>query len=135
MKTVVRRIARLEDHLRFADCKDPSIVVIRRLDRKLSLDSATSIQILRESGFLPSHAAGVVNFCEVPDGLNAEATKRFLREHGAEMCPGGGGLASGTPSVKSRYRSLTCWRPVRAARLRDIELGPDGGVVGRSFGG
>jgi hypothetical protein len=29
---------------------------------------------------------GIVNFLDIPEGLNAEQTERFLREHAAEIC-------------------------------------------------
>jgi hypothetical protein len=82
MKTVVRRIVRLEDTLRFADGKDRLIVVVHRLDRELSLDSATYLGILREAGPLPA----VIRLDRFPKGLSAEETKMYLREHGAEIC-------------------------------------------------
>ncbi len=44
------------------------------------------MQILRESGFLPTGSIGLVNFCNITAGMNAEETERFLREKGAEIC-------------------------------------------------
>jgi hypothetical protein len=43
------------------------------------------LQILRECGFLPTGPGfGLVNLCQIPDGLNADELERFLREDGAE---------------------------------------------------
>ncbi len=50
----------------------------------LALDQDRCLQILGECGFLPTGRFGVVNFCQIPDGLNAEELERFLRENGAE---------------------------------------------------
>ena len=49
-------------------------------------DQETCIQILGECGFPPTGPIGVVNLCEIPNGLNAEETERFLRENGANRC-------------------------------------------------
>jgi hypothetical protein len=45
-----------------------------------------TIQILRESGFLPTGRLGLVDFGRIPRGLNAEAREKFLRERGWEIC-------------------------------------------------
>ena len=53
----------------------------------LALDAETCVEILRECGFLPTGPGfGLVNLCNIPDGLNAGATERFLREKGMEIC-------------------------------------------------
>lgn len=41
-----------------------------------------SIQILDECGFLPTGPVGLVNLLDIPEGLNAQQTERFLREKG-----------------------------------------------------
>ena len=51
----------------------------------LALDEGTCTQILDECGFLPTRGLGVVNLCEIPDGLNTGELQRYLREHGAEL--------------------------------------------------
>jgi hypothetical protein len=42
------------------------------------------IQILDEYGFLPTDPVGLVNLCQLPDGLSAKGLERYLRENGAE---------------------------------------------------
>jgi hypothetical protein len=37
------------------------------------------MQILGQSGFLPTHGVGVVNPREIPVGPNAEETEQYLR--------------------------------------------------------
>jgi hypothetical protein len=50
----------------------------------LSLDEDRCIEILRESGFLPTSPVGFVNLLDIPTGLNAGETEQLLREYGAE---------------------------------------------------
>jgi hypothetical protein len=82
MRTVIRRIARLEDTVRFADGKDKLTVVVSRFDRELSLDPATYLQILRKAGPLPA----VIRLDRIPKGMGAEDTRRFLRQNRGEVC-------------------------------------------------
>jgi hypothetical protein len=44
----------------------------------LPLDMDTCSQILGECGFLPTGPVGLVNFCGIPDDLNAEELKCFF---------------------------------------------------------
>jgi hypothetical protein len=84
MKTVTRRIAKLEDQFGTAQGKPQYLIVVSRAVRELALDEDRCIQILRESGFLPTGPFGLVNLWQIPEGLNAEELERYLREHGAE---------------------------------------------------
>ena len=85
MKTVTRRIAKLEDQLGSAQREPPVLLVMSAVARELALDEHRCIEILRECGHLPtSPGFGIVNFCEIPEGLNAEALESFLREHGGQ---------------------------------------------------
>ena len=84
MKAVFRRIRRLED--RFGAGK--SFLVVTSCVT-LALDKDTCVEILRECGFVPSRGTGgivVVSLCKIPDGLNKDEIKTYLREHGAELC-------------------------------------------------
>jgi hypothetical protein len=83
MRTVARRIAKLEDRFGTAAGKPQLLMVVTAAGRRLALDEDTCIRILRESGFLPTGPVGVVNLAEIPEGLNAEELERFLREDGA----------------------------------------------------
>ena len=70
----------------------------------MALDPDTCLQILRDTGFVSTGPTGLVNLCDVPDGLNREETGVFLREHAAEMCfPQGSDLAA-QASGKGRAR-------------------------------
>ena len=88
MRTVTRRIAKLEDHFGTATGKPLVLLVVCKAGWGLALDRERCIEILRECGFLPtSGAVGLVNLGQIPDGLNAQELERYLREHGAALSP------------------------------------------------
>ena len=84
MKTIDRRIRKLEDRFGLADGKPPLLIVVSLAAKKLALDEDRCVQILRECGHLPTGAVGLVNLGKIPRGLDAKETERFLRERGAE---------------------------------------------------
>jgi hypothetical protein len=86
MRTVTRRIGKLEDTLRPGNGKPPLLLIVTAAEKMLALDQDRCVQILRECGFLPTGPVVVVNLAAIPQGLNAERLERFLREHGAETC-------------------------------------------------
>jgi hypothetical protein len=86
MKTVVRRLTRLEDRYGDAERKLRLLLVLCRAGWGLALDQDRCVEILDETAFLPHAPAVLVNLSKVPDGLNAEGTQRFLRENAAEIC-------------------------------------------------
>ena len=65
------------------------------------LDDDTCLRILREAGFPPANAVATVDLCEIPGGLSAEETERFIRENGAKIC----GIDSQAPTVKEDHRN------------------------------
>jgi hypothetical protein len=88
MRTVTRRIAKLEDHFGTATGKPLVLLVVCKAGWGLALDRERCIEILRECGFLPTGGAvGLVNLGQIPDGLNAQELERYLREHGAALSP------------------------------------------------
>ena len=86
MRIIQRRLRRVEG--RFLQEKSQGVrVVIRAAAVSLALDSATCEKILEECGYLrDSGGASVVSLADIPDGLDAKETERFLRELGAELC-------------------------------------------------
>lgn len=86
MKTVLRRITTLEDQLGTAEGKRQLLFVFHSAGWGLALDYDRCVEILRETGFLPTGPTGLVNLCDIPDCLNAEGTQRYLRDHAAEIC-------------------------------------------------
>jgi hypothetical protein len=97
MRTVTRRIAKLEDRLWVGDAQQRSLLfVVAKAGWGLALDMATCAQILRECGFVPTGPIGLVNLCGIPDDLNAEELETFLREEGP------GSFASQRPAFPQR---------------------------------
>ena len=86
MRTIQRRIRRVED--RFLQGKSQGVrLVIRAAAVRLALDVDTCVKILEECGYLrDTGGASVVRLYDIPDGLGAKETERFLRERGAELC-------------------------------------------------
>lgn len=84
MKTIDRRIRKIEDRFWPGDGKPQLLLVVCRAGWGLALDSNKCIDILGECGFLPTGPVGLVNLGQIPEGLNAEELARFLREDGAE---------------------------------------------------
>jgi hypothetical protein len=48
----------------------------------LELDSEDCVRILQECGYLAPIGPRFVDLLKIPDGLNAEETETYLREHG-----------------------------------------------------
>ena len=86
MKTVLSRIAKLEDRLGTAAGKQQLLFVVCHAGMQQALAQDKYIEILRESGFLPTGPVGLLSFRKVPGGLNAEETERYLHDHAEEIC-------------------------------------------------
>ena len=84
MKTINGRIRKLEDQFWIGSGRQCILLVLCNAGWGLPLDQDRCIQILGESGFLPTTPIGLVNLCQLPSGLNAEELERYLREDGAE---------------------------------------------------
>jgi hypothetical protein len=84
VRTISRRLQRLEEGFGLGPETEQLLVVVTAADRGLALDQDRCIEILRESGFLPTGPVGVVNLGDIPQGLNAEELETFLRKNGAE---------------------------------------------------
>jgi hypothetical protein len=86
VRTALKRIAKLEEQFRTKDGGPQHLWVITRLDRIPALDSDACIEILRKYGHLPRHVCGVVRLENIPAGMGAGETRKFLRDHGADLC-------------------------------------------------
>lgn len=85
MKTVTRRIGKLEDTFRPGNGEPLLLLVVTAAEKRLALDQDRCVQILRECGFLPTDGPiGIVNLAAIPHDLDAEELEKFLRERGAE---------------------------------------------------
>jgi hypothetical protein len=85
VSAILKRVARMEHRLT-GNGKPQLLFIIHAAGWGLALDGDTCLQILRDTGFMSTGPTGLVNLCEVPDGLNTEGTQMFLREHAAEIC-------------------------------------------------
>ena len=82
MQTVIRRLAKLEDQFGAGNRKPRLLLVLCKAGWGLALDVDACLQILDECRSLPTGPVGLVNFMNIPKGMNAEQTERFLQEHG-----------------------------------------------------
>ena len=85
MKTVTRRIAKLEVQFGTTQGEPPFLLVMSAAASELALDQDRCIEILRECGHLPTGPGfGIVNLWEIPDGPNAQELETYLRKDGAQ---------------------------------------------------
>ena len=100
MKSIARRLSKLENPLGLT--KDLFLVVLSDAGRR-SLEDEACIRILREGGFLPARGVAMVDLAQIPVGLNAEETKRFVRQNGAAICGSRATQTPGSSPVKERF--------------------------------
>jgi hypothetical protein len=87
MRTVTRRIDKLEDRLGIGTGKPGLLIVASAAGDGRALDVDACMNILQECGFVPTGPGiNMVDLLHLPNGLNAEELEKFLREHGAEIC-------------------------------------------------
>jgi hypothetical protein len=86
VRTVVGRIDKLEDQLGTGEGEPQILLVVSSSGWEGAMDENRCIQILGETGFLPTGRIGVVNLLTVPKGLDARQKEAFLRENAAELC-------------------------------------------------
>jgi hypothetical protein len=85
MTAVTKRIAKLENRFGMAEGTPQILMILSHSGWGLALDQDTCIQILDESGFLPTGPGiGIVNLLKIPMDLTAEELRKFLQEHGEE---------------------------------------------------
>jgi hypothetical protein len=82
MKAIDRRLSKLEDRLGLT--KQLFLVVLSDAGKR-GLDDDTCVDILRDVGLLPAGGVATVDLTQIPDGLNAEETRRFVQENGAKI--------------------------------------------------
>jgi len=84
MKAIDSRIRRLQGLLLPDNGQPHRLWVLTEAGCALALELDRCVDILREGGFLPSTRFGVLDFCGIPDGLNAKELETFLRKNGEE---------------------------------------------------
>ena len=85
MRTVTRRIAKLEDRFSPTEGEPQILFVACKAGWGLALDMHTCVDILRDCGYLPEGRIGLVSFLDMPSHRSAAELERFLREHGADL--------------------------------------------------
>jgi len=85
MNSIDRRLGKLEDGLGIGRNRTRLVLVMSDAGRR-GLDDDTCLRILREGGFPAASAVAIVDLCEIPVGLNATETEKFVRENGAHIC-------------------------------------------------
>jgi hypothetical protein len=102
MKAIDRRLSKLEERLGLTQ---ELFLVVLSYAGKPGLDDDTCVDLLRDGGFLPTGGVATVDLTQIPGGLNAEETKRFVRENGAKICGSRVGGASMEGDAESSLRS------------------------------
>ncbi len=84
MKAIDSRIRRLQQQLCPDEGQPQQIWLTVLAGQEFALDQDRCIEILCESGFLPTTRFGVVNLCGIPPGLNAKELEQYLRKYGTK---------------------------------------------------
>jgi hypothetical protein len=102
MKSIDGRLRELEDRFGIEKNKPRFVVIFDGAGSKRVLSDDNCIQILDEAGFLHTGGFGLVDLTQIPNGLSAKETERFLRDNGTQLCgsrlaqsprgPGDGGV-------------------------------------------
>ena len=85
MKSIQGRLNKLEHRFGIADDRERFVVILDGAGSTRALSDDRCIQILDEAGLLHTSGFGVVDLTQIPNGLSAKETERFLRESGAEL--------------------------------------------------
>jgi hypothetical protein len=102
MKAIDSRIRRLQARMCPEHGQPQRLWVAKLVGREFALDLDRCSEILGECGFLPIGRFGVVNFMDIPDGLNARELEKYLRTNGARICGSGRDQQQSVPWGASR---------------------------------
>ena len=119
MKAIDSRIRRLQGRLLPDNGQPQRLWVTVLAGAEFALDLDRCVDILRECGFLPRTRFGVLHFCGIPDGLNAQELKKHLRRNGAGICGFGRDQEQSMPSGATR--------PGDSSRSSQAQIGADWG--------
>jgi hypothetical protein len=84
MKNLDRRLDNLEHRLGIAKNQRRFVVTLYGCGAR-GLSDDRCVQILDEAGFLYTSGSAIVDFTQIPNGLDAKDTERFVRENGAKI--------------------------------------------------
>jgi hypothetical protein len=85
MKAIGRRLNKLEHKFGMAP-SDRLVMIATAGATSYGLDKDTCVTILDEAGFLPKSGIVLVNLLDIPSGLGAGETKKYLLENVEEIC-------------------------------------------------
>jgi hypothetical protein len=105
MKNLDRRLDNLEHRLGIAKNQRRFRVLLDSVGMR-GLSNDRCIQILQECGFLNTGLVGIADFTQIPNGLNANETERFVRDNGARICGSQGGQSPGAPGIEGAEKGL-----------------------------
>jgi len=88
MRSIDGRLSKLEHRYGLSQ-KEPRLLIVASDYLKRAIDDDACVKILDEAGFLHTTGIVLVNLMDIPTGLNAERTEKFLREEGFKICPNG----------------------------------------------
>jgi hypothetical protein len=109
VRTVTRRIDKLENRLGIAKGKPGLVYAVSNAAWRHRLSVDTCMKILRECGYVPpGPGIHMVDLLHLPKGLSTEELEKFLRERGAETQKFGGIQRDGV--------SIRLERPVGSTR-------------------
>jgi hypothetical protein len=86
MRAFDRRLNKLEYEFGVKNETRRMLLVVNAAAKELALDRDACVRILDEGGFLLPSGCVSVHLCDIPEELSAEETKRFLLDHGADIC-------------------------------------------------
>ena len=115
MKSIQGRLSKLEHRFGIADDRERFVVILDGAGSTRALSDDRCIQILDEAGFLHTGGFGVVDLTQIPNGLTAKETERYVREGGAHFSGSRIALGPGGP----RDGGVT---PMRRAPEITVEL-------------
>ena len=84
MRTALRRIAKLEHQFGTGD-RPRLLLVVCEAGLQTHLDIDRYIDILAESGHLPTGSVGVINLAGLLGGQAEEQVEQYLRRNGASL--------------------------------------------------
>jgi hypothetical protein len=130
MKSIDGRLNNLEHRFGIAKNKPRYVLILDGATGKRALSDDNCVQILDEAGYLHAGGFGVVDLTQIPSGLNAIETEKFVRENGAMICSacrvGGPSMnsdaGSSLRSVPAEFKvELDRWKERLAAERPDNE--------------
>ena len=85
MKTIDRRLSKLENRLGITHCAPRYLVLLMKAGQELGPADDAYIKHLDESGLLPTSGFCAIDLSHIPAGMNAAETERSVRKNGESL--------------------------------------------------